>query len=227
MTEQVLLVIGIVGGTGHEGSGLAARWANAGYHVLLGSRSADRAEASAADLNALIGRQAIRGVANETAAREADIIVLTVPYAAQQQTAGAVRDGLDGKILIDVTVPLVPPKVATVQLPAAHSAAVALQSFLGTGVRVVSAFQNISAHHLRELGHPLECDVLVTGDDKEACEAVITLAQAAKMRAWYAGPLANAVAAEALTSVLITINRRYKVPGAGIRITGVPDAAPP
>ena len=125
--------------------------------------------------------------------------------------------------MIDVTVPLAPPRVSRVQLPAEGSAAQLAQSTLGDGVKVVSAFQSVSAHHLKDPDYKIDCDVLVCGDEKEAREATITLADAAGMTGIHAGPLANAAASEALTSVLIWINRRYKVPSAGIRITGLDD----
>ena len=223
MTEQSLPRIAVLGGTGSEGSGLAVRWANAGYSVTIGSRSAERAAEGAAKLNAILGRQSISGTDNMTAASGADINVLTVPYSAQQKTVQELRSALDGKILIDVTVPLVPPKVNRVQLPAEGSAVVAVQQLLGPGVRVVSAFQNVSAHHLLDLNHKMDCDVLVCGDDKEACAATIALAKAAGFQAWHAGVLANSAVAEGLTSVLIALNQRYKVPSTGIRITGVPN----
>lgn len=214
-------VLAILGGTGKEGSGLAARWAAAGYQVVIGGRDAAKAEATAAELAAEIPGARISGADNAAAAAAGEIVVLTVPYAAQQATALGVADALQGKILVDVTVPLVPPKVNRVQLPEGGSAVMALQKALGEGVRVVSAFQNISAHHLRDLDHHLDCDVLVAGDDIEAREAVVALAEAAKLRGYHAGPLCNSVVAEALTSVLISINQRYKVPSAGIRITGL------
>lgn len=215
--------LAILGGTGKEGGGLAFRWAHAGHKVILGSRSAEKAAQVAGELNTLLGRQMLSGADNLSAASDAEIIVLTVPYAAQKTTIDEVRAALAGKILIDVTVPLVPPKVNRVQLPSDGSAVESLQRHLGAGVRVVSAFQNVSAHHLKDLDHDVECDVLVCSDDKEAAEVGIGLAKAAGLRGFYAGPLANSVVAEALTSVLITINQRYKVPGAGIRITGVPE----
>ena len=152
----------------------------------------------------------------------AEVIVLAVPYAAQQPTALDVKDALNGKILIDVTVPLAPPKVDRVQLPNGESAVLALQRVLGESVKVVSAFQNVSATHLKDAAHTVDCDVLVCGDDATAREVVIGLAHDAGMRAWHAGVLANSIAAEALTSVLIAINKRYKVAGSGIRITGLP-----
>ena len=152
-------------------------------------------------------------------------MVLTVPYAAQLATLRKAASALAGKILIDVTVPLVPPQVGRVQLPDGGSAALAAQEMLGDGVRVVSAFQNVAAELLADLGHAIDCDVLVCGDDREARAQVIALARAAGMRAFHAGPLANSVVAEALTSVLITINRQYKVKHSGIAITGLPAEA--
>lgn len=215
--------IAVLGGTGKEGSGLALRWAHAGYPVIIGSRSAEKAAEGAAEINQTLGRDgAARGTDNVTAAAEADIIVLTVPFAAQRPTVEEVGSGLTGKILIDVTVPLVPPKVSKVQLPNGGSAVEAIQTLLGPDVKVVSAFQNISAHHLKKLDHTIDCDVLVCADDKDAAERVIELAKAIGLGAWYAGVLANSVVTEGLTSVLIALNQRYKVPGSGIRITGVP-----
>ena len=214
--------IGVLGGSGKEGSGLAYRWALAGHAVVIGSRDASKAQASAAELNLLLGGKAmVRGASNVEAAQAA-IVVLTVPFAAQLATAESVAGQLAGKILIDVTVPLTPPRVDKVQLPNGESAVLALQRRLGAQVKVVSAFQNVSATHLKDAAHEVDCDVLVCGDDAEAREVVIGLAHDAGLRAWHAGVLANSVASEALTSVLIAINKRYKVAGSGIRITGVP-----
>lgn len=217
--------IAVIGGTGAEGRGLALRWAAAGLDVIIGSRDGAKAEGAAEAINDRAGTASARGMANSDAARAAALVVLAVPYAAQTETALALGDGLDGKILVDVTVPLKPPKVARVQLPEGGSAALALQARLGARVRVVSAFQNVSAHHLEALGQPVPCDVLVAGDDPADRAVVIALAEAIGLAAYHAGPLANAAAAEALTSVLISINKRYKSPGAGIRITGIPDPA--
>lgn len=213
--------IAVLGGTGKEGSGLAMRWAHAGHRIILGTRSPEKGQAVAAELNGKLGADRVSSTDNLSAAKAADIVVLTVPYAAQQATAGEVKAALAGKILVDVTVPLVPPKVSRVQLPEGGSAVEALQRLLGEEVKVVSAFQNVSAHHLMDLDHQMECDVLVCGDDAEAVDRVIALAQDAGMNAFAAGPLANSVVAEGLTSVLIAINRKYKVPAAGIRITGL------
>ncbi len=222
---DALPAIAVLGGTGKEGFGLALRWARAGYRVIIGSRDAARAEQAAGEIARAASGAELRGMENRDAAVAADIVVLTVPYAAQQATLEGVRDALDGKILIDVTAPLVPPKVGRVQLPAGGSAVAAAQQLLGDKVRVVSAFQNVSATHLGDLDHDIDCDVLVCGDDRAAREEAIRLAEAAGMRGWHAGPVVNSAAAEALTSVLVSINRAYKIPGAGIRITGTPKSS--
>jgi NADPH-dependent F420 reductase len=219
-------VLAVIGGSGAEGSGLAVRWAKAGHKVLIGSRTADKAQAATEKLNALLGGGTIEGLDNLAAATRAEIVVLTVPYAGQLGTLRDIKGALAGKILVDVTVPLVPPRVARVQLPAGGSAVEIAQQELGPEVRVVSAFQNVSAHHLMDLDHAVDCDVLVTGDDKDAREVVVGLVAALGMRGLHAGSLANSAAAEALTSVLVFMNRHYKSPGAGIRITGLPKDAP-
>lgn len=214
--------IAVLGGTGKEGSGLALRWAHAGYPVVIGSRSPEKAVEAAAEMNETLGREAVSGSGNPEAAAAARIVVLAVPYAGQRATVEEVRAHLSGKILIDVTVPLVPPKVNRVQLPNGGSAVEAIQTMLGDEVKVISAFQNISAHHLKKLDAEIDCDVIVCGDDREATDFVVGLAQAIGLGAWNGGVLANSVVSEGLTSVLIALNQRYKVPGAGIRITGIP-----
>jgi NADPH-dependent F420 reductase len=219
--------IAVLGGTGQEGSGLALRWAHAGYRVVIGSRDATRAAAAASAIAEKVPGARVEGMDNLGAAERGDIVVLTVPYAAHRATLEAVKPALSGKILVDVTVPLMPPRVARVQLPPEDSAAVAAQALLGPEVKVVSAFQNISAHLLEDLNASVDCDVLVCGDDKDARALVAGLAEAAGMRAIHGGSLANSTAAEALTSVLIFINGRYKIKTSGIRFTGIPDAAPP
>ena len=214
--SAVRATLAVLGGTGAEGAGLAFRWLRAGYPVIIGSRDVARAELTAKELG-----DGAQGMTNVEAARSCDIAVLTVPFTAQKPTLSDVKDALAGKILVDVTVPLVPPRVARVQLPPEGSAAQAAQSVLGDDVRVVSAFQSVSAQHLRDPDYEIECDVLICGDDPKAREQVVHLAKAAGMRGLHAGVLANAAASEALTSVLIAMNRRYKVPSAGIRITGL------
>ena len=216
-------VIAVLGASGDLGGGLALRWAVAGYEVIIGSRTREKAEAAAAALNERKDiAHPVRGMTNEDAANAGEVVVMTVPFANHQSTLEAIRDAVQGKIFIDVTVPLVPPKVGTVQLPEGGSACIRAQNFLGDDVRVVSAYQNVAADHLNDLSHDPDCDVLVCGNDKQACEAVIEMSRAAGMTAWHAGPIANSIVAEAMTSVLITLNRRYKIPGSGFRITGTP-----
>ncbi|HXZ02650.1 MAG TPA: NADPH-dependent F420 reductase [Stellaceae bacterium] len=215
--------IAILGGTGPEGRGLALRWAEAGHPILIGSRDGARAEAAAAALRARSPGAAVRGMDNRAAAEAGEIAVLTVPYAAHRATLESLGDALRGKILVDVTVPLMPPQVARVQLPPEGSAAVAAQNLLGSEVKVVSAFQNVSSQLLETRAAAIDCDVLVCGDDKEARAVVVELARAAGMRGIHGGALANSAAAEALTSVLIFINRRYGVKTSGIRFTGLPE----
>ena len=214
--------IAVIGGTGDLGSALASRWAAAGYPILLGSRSKEKAEAAAREMNANHG-SAVSGEDNRTAAAKADIVVVAVPYANHDTILNEIKPAVTGKIVVDAVVPLVPPKVSVVQLPPDGSAALSAQRLLA-GARVQSAFHNVSASKLKS-GGLVDCDVLVFGDDKEARAIVIELANAAGTRGIDGGPLANSAAAEALTSVLIGINRRYKVDGgAGIRITGLPAA---
>ena len=224
MTDQnqpILMTIAVIGGTGKEGSGLAARWAQSGYRVIIGSRSAAKAQARADELNTELGGSYLQGMDNLAAAQEATIAVLTVPYEAHAATLESLKEALHGKTVVDVTVPLKPPKIRTVNLPPGLSASLEAQAILGTETRVVTAFQHVSAVHLGESGHAVACDVLVCGDDAQAKEDVILLVKAVGMRGLDAGPLANSIAVEAFTSVLLYMNRRYKVPGAGIVITGV------
>ncbi|MBL8061403.1 MAG: NADPH-dependent F420 reductase [Anaerolineales bacterium] len=219
--DHILVSIAVLGGTGKEGKGLAYRWARAGYHVLIGSRSEEKAVAAAREIGEMIGDvSAVMGMDNPRAAKEANIVVLTVPYAAHRDTLESVKDELKGKILVDVTVPLAPPKVSTVQMPAAGSAAQEARQIVGDGIEVCAAFQNISHEHL--LGEEsVECDVLVTGTSKEARAEVIKLVEAAGLKGWDAGPIENSVVVEGLTSVLIGINKKYGSTHAGIKITGI------
>lgn len=222
MTEShLLLTIAVLGGTGKEGKGLAYRWARAGYDVIVGSRSAEKAVAAAEEIMGMLGEGiSVKGMGNLEAAREANIAVLTVPYSAHRDTLEGIKDELKGKILVDVTVPLVPPKVATVQMPAAGSAAQEAKQILGDDVHVCAAFQNISHEHLLD-NADVECDVLVTGTSKEARAETIKLVEAAGLRGWDAGPIENSVVVEGLTSVLIGINKKYGSTHAGIKITGI------
>lgn len=213
--------IAILGGTGDMGSALAWRWARSGYPVIIGSRSPERADLAASLIRQrLPGGADLRGADNVTAARECDIAVLTVPFEQQEEMLKSVRDALTGKLLVSATVPLRPPKIAVVELPPVGSAAVAAQAVVGSEVRVVSAFQTVAASWL-EQDRPIDSDVLVAGDKPEDRDLAIELVEALGMRGLHAGPLANSAASEALTSVLIHINRRYKIEGAGLRITGL------
>lgn len=224
MSEQTagIRTIGIIGGTGKEGQGLAYRWLRAGYSVLIGSRQVERAQAAAAELRALAGEEAdVRGVANPDAARQADLVILTVPYSAHRVTLEGLKECLAGKILVDVTVPLVPPKVTRIQMPPAGSAAQEALEIVGEGVQVVSAFQNISYEKLLH-NEEIECDVLVCGTSKAARAAVLELVRAAGMTGFDAGPIENSVVVEGLTSILIGINKQFGVQSAGIKIIGLP-----
>ena len=217
--------IAVIGGTGALGFGLGLRWARAGHHIIIGSRAQDSADRAVERMRGLLPEARVSGLENGPAAAAAEIVVLTVPFSNQAPMLAAVHDGSQGKILVDVTVPLQPPKVRTVQLPPEGSAGQAAQKALGENVRVVSAFQNVAADHLAELDHDIDCDILVFGNDPDAREVVVGLAGDAGMRAWQAGRIENSVVAEALTSALIFMNNRYKIAGAGIRISGTPGSA--
>ena len=206
--------IAVIGGTGNLGAALARRWARAGLTVIIGSRDGAKAQAGADELGF-----GLTGTSNAEAAAAADIIVLAVPFAAQASTLEEIRPHAGGKIVVDTTVPLVPPKVMRVQLPPEGSAAVRAQALLGEGVRLVSAFHNVAAHKLATDAE-VACDVLVFGDDKPARAVVITLAEAAGLRGLHAGALVNSAAGEALTSILIFLTKTYGIDGAGLKITG-------
>lgn len=217
--------LSFIGGTGDLGSGLAWRFARAGYRVVIGSRIAEKAVQAAAEIKARSGFEA-SGMSNEDAAAAGDIVFMTVPFASHEGTLASIRAAVQGKILVDSTAPLVPPKVMRVQLPAGGCAARQTQDFLGEGVRVVSAFQNVAAAHLQNAQARLDdCDVLVTGNDADARETIIRLAGEIGFKAWHAGSIENSAVAEALTSVLIFMNKRYGIAGAGIHITGSPTRA--
>jgi hypothetical protein len=211
--------IAILGGTGDLGTGLAIRWSKAGYKIVIGSRTLTKAQAAVADLEKISPTTPAAAMENADAAAEGDIVVLTVPAEHQISTLETVKSGLLGQILIYVTVPLVPPKVGTVQLPPEGSAGKRAQDFLGDDVQVVTAFQNVAAHLLKE-DVTIECDVLVAGNKRSARDKVIQLAQQAGMTGWHAGPIENSAAAEALTSVLIQINRRHDIAHSGLQIVG-------
>jgi len=219
---QARPTLAIIGGTGALGTGLAMRWAAAGYAVVLGSRSREKAEAAARGIVAGNGAPPVRGEDNVRAASAADVAVVAVPWSNHNAILSEIKPAVVGKIVVDAVVPLVPPKVSLVQLPPQGSAGQIAQERLGDVARVVSAFHNVAAAKLQG-GGAVDCDVLVFGNDREAREVVMVLAEALGTRGIDGGGIANSAAAEALTSVLISINRRYKVAGAGIRITGLSD----
>ena len=218
MTDSWLLTIAILGGTGKEGSGLALRWAKAGYNVIIGSRSAERAAQTAAEINAQLGVNNAQGMDNDSACKAADIVVLTVPPAAQIATLEGVKPLLAGKILVDATANVDPKNPKP---PSGRASAREAQELLGADVRVVAAFQNVPAHALKKLDVELASDVMICSDDPEACAVVLKLAEAAGMQAYEAGGLDNGIVVEGLTALIIAMNKRYKSRFGGIRVSGI------
>lgn len=211
--------IGLVGGTGREGTGLALRWARAGHEVFIGSREAERGVAKAAEL-AAEHNITLTGGDNLGACAHGEVVVVTVPYSAHAATFTSIREAVAGKIVVDITVPLKPPKVRSVQLPAGQAAALESQAILGEGATVVAALHHISSEHLGDPHHTFDCDVLLCGE-KDARETVAKLIEDLGLRAIEAGTLENAVALESITPVLLFINKKYGAT-AGLRITGMP-----
>ncbi len=219
MSDASLPTIAILGGTGKEGRGLALRWASAGYTIIIGSRQLDRAQATAAELNAALNVDIIRSLENGAAARQADICVLTVIQTAHRAALESLKEDLQGKLLVDATARV---DFRDPRPPAPPSAARLAQNILGPGVRVVAAFQNAPAHSLKKnLGGDLDTDVLVCADDRPSADQVIQLARAGGMRAYHAGDLDNAIVVEGLTSILISLNQRYGVKTASIGVSGI------
>ena len=219
MSENSFPTLSIIGGTGDLGSGLARGWSKAGYPVILGSRASEKAEQAAAVLQAE-GFKNISGTTNVAAAEKGEIIIVAVPFSNYEASLAEIKDAVRNKIVVTAVVPLVPPKVFIVQLPQAGSAALMAQAALDSSTKVVGAFHNVGAQKLHA-GGKADCDVLVFGDDGEARAEIIKLANAVSNRGVDGGALANSAAAEALTSVLIAINRKYKVKGAGLSISGL------
>jgi NADPH-dependent F420 reductase len=219
MSENSLPTLSIIGGTGDLGSGLARGWSKAGYPVILGSRASEKAEQAAAALQAE-GFNNISGTTNVAAAEKGEIIIVAVPFSNYEASLAEIKDAVRNKVVVTAVVPLVPPKVFIVQLPQAGSAALMAQAALDSSTKVVGAFHNVGAQKLHT-GGKADCDVLVFGDDAEARAEIIKLADAVSNRGVDGGALANSAAAEALTSVLIAINRKYKVRGAGLSISGL------
>ncbi|RME46440.1 MAG: NADPH-dependent F420 reductase [Chloroflexi bacterium] len=213
--------IAILGGTGPEGSGLGLRWAAHGHEIIIGSRLAEKGQRVARELKGKCPAGHIAGTDNLSAAQQAEVVVLAVPYEAQAATLATVQEALAGKLLITVVAPLGKPVARVYRLPSGLSAAEEARQQLGEGARVVAAFQNISAHHLQDLDHEIDCDVLICGDSKADKELVAGLCADAGMRGVNAGALQNASVVEGLTAILIGINIRHKIKNAGIRVTGI------
>jgi hypothetical protein len=223
-TEKKSYIIGIVGGTGKEGKGLAYRWVQAGHRVIIGSRQWEKAQRAVEELSELLGGETelLQGMENRDAVVACEIAVITVPYAAHKPTLEDLKDALDGKIVVDVVVPIVPPKVTKVQMPEAGSVAQEAQAILGENCRVVDAFQNISHERLMQ-EKEVDCDVLVCGKGKAARDVVLGLVADTGLQGWDAGPIENAVVVEGMTSILIGLNIQHRVHASGIRITGIPE----
>lgn len=217
-----LPAIAILGGTGKEGPGLAMRWASAGYPIVIGSRQLEKAQATAAEINAKLGTDQVTGLENADAARQADISILTVVQSAHQAAVESLKEALRGKILVDATARV---DFRDPRPPEQPAAARTAQNILGPEVKVVAAYQNVPASSLKKnLGQAMDVDVLVCADELEAAEKVIQLTQGAGMHAYYAGGLDNAVVVEGLTSILISMNKYYGGHSAAIRITGIQEA---
>jgi len=214
--------IGIVGGTGKQGTGLAKRWTRAGHSIAIGSRDPARARAHAAEINGGEPSASVEGGDNVWAASGADVVLLSVPYSAHAETLRTIAGATAGKILVDMTVPLVPPKVSRVHLPAGQAAALEAQAIVGPATPVAAALHHVSATHLADPAHPIECDVLVVADDARAKSTTLQLVRDLGLRGLDAGPLVNAIALESLTPVLIHLNRTYKSQGAGVVFTNLP-----
>jgi 8-hydroxy-5-deazaflavin:NADPH oxidoreductase len=211
--------IAIVGGTGNEGRGMSLRWARAGYEVFIGSRDGEKARTMAAELSAQVSR-VIQGGDNVAAVRASELVVLSIPYAAHTGTLQSLKEELAGRVLIDITVPLQPPKITAVHLPAGNAAALEAQALLGEGTKVVAALHHVSSVHLRDLDHEIDCDVLACSDDKPALEIALTVIRDLGVRAFDVGPLRNAVALESITPLLLYLNKQQKGRSVGVRITG-------
>jgi NADPH-dependent F420 reductase len=217
--DRLILTLAILGGTGQSGPALAARWAKAGYKVLIGSRQAEKAQSVAAELNAELGLESIQGMENFEAAQHADIAVLTVSYTAHDAAVLSVKDALQGKILVDTTarVDFRDPKP-----PDPPAAARSAQTILGDGVRVVAGFQTAPAYVLKKTpDQRADVDVLICADDEAAADEVIKLAEGAGLNGYFAGDLDNALVIEGLTAVIICMNKHYKSLRGSIRVVGL------
>ncbi|WP_026424651.1 NADPH-dependent F420 reductase [Actinokineospora inagensis] len=222
MAELGQVKVGVLGGTGPQGRGLALRWAKAGISVILGSRSADRAEEAAGELRALAGVEHVSGLDNKATATEADVVLVAVPWEGHADLLQSLKQELANKIVIDCVNPLGFDKQGPFALSVAEGSAAQQAEQALPDSRVTAAFHHVSAVVLADLSiAEVDIDVLVLGDDREATDIVRALADAIPgMRGIYGGRLRNAHQVEALTANLIAVNRRYKA-HAGLRITDV------
>lgn len=215
-------VLAVIGGTGKEGRALAARFARVGVSVVIGSRDAARGENAARELNARLTTNYVSGMSNREAAQRADVVLLAVPYDGMRPILEDIREAVQNRVVINTASSLDPERKSRARIPAAGSVTAEVQQFLGSAAKVVTAFQNVSPEKLESLDEQIDSDVLVCGADADTRAAVINLIERTGIDAYDAGVLANAVAVETLTAVLINLNIRYKMQGAGIRLTGVP-----
>lgn len=222
ITESPNHSIAIIGGTGKEGNALAFRFARAGVNVIIGSRDAMKGENAAREMNARLGITNVTGTSNRAAAAQADIVLLSVPYDGMKPILEDLRDVVQNKIVINIASSLDPERKSRTKPPAAGSVTAEVQQFFGETTKVVCAFQNISPEKLEAVEEKIDSDVIVCGGDKVARETVIELIRKIGIDAFDGGVLANAVAVEAMTAILIAVNIKYKVKGAGIRLVGVP-----
>ena len=212
--------IAILGGTGKEGAGLARRWALAGHSIIIGSRDRERAKAKAAELREITRKMPIMGESNMEAAKLGVVVVLALPASGLATTLPEVSDACRDKVVISTVVALAFGGPRLYDPPPAGSSAEEAQGLL-PGAKVVAAFHHIAAHELAETDHPIECDLLLCGDDQAAKDTVAEFGRSMGLRPIDVGPLSNAGLLEGITAVLATINRRYKLKNSGIKITGL------
>ena len=212
--------IAILGGTGKEGAGLARRWALAGHSIIIGSRDRERAKTKAAELREITRKMPIMGESNAEAAQLGAVVVLALPASGLATTLPEVSAACRDKVVISTVVALSfgGPRLYTP--PPAGSSAEEAQALL-PGAKVVAAFHHVAAHELADTDHPIDCDLLLCGGDQAAKDTVAELGRSMGLRPVDVGPLSNAALLEGVTAILATINRRYGLKNAGIKITGL------
>lgn len=218
---MIILRISIIGGTGNQGKGLALRLGKAGYQILLGSRSKQRAEDIANELKEKNPDIIIEGLGNVEAANKGDLIILTIPYTSIEETVIELREAVKGKVVVDTSVALVPGKPPSTKPVPEGSVAQKINKIIGDEAKVVSAFHTISAHLLQELNKEISGDTLIAGDDQEAKEIVSIMAEKIGLRPLDAGPLRVSSILEELTSLLIGMNMRFKKKSIGVTFTNI------